>query len=172
MSVVGNVLLALKNCSFFNFKSRNRASPFFASLELISYVGRSCLYNLLLHIELARIFAQLLLKRKIGLEKYWWYLFWSIQIWILILFLKGRVRSTSQSFKCFLVAFLKSHNKMTIKLLKKFLSLQPLYRCFFYTLSQIEYTGIDMRQSVYKLFLIGAGEIEEKLIGIAIFLRR
>ena len=29
-----------------------------------------------------------------------------------------------------------------------------------------------MRQSVYKLFLIGAGEIEEKLIGIAIFLRR
>ena len=29
-----------------------------------------------------------------------------------------------------------------------------------------------MRQSVYKLFLIGAGEIEEKLVGIAIFLRR
>ena len=61
---------------------------------------------------------------------------------------------------------------MAIKLLKKLLSLQPLHRCFLYTLRQIKYTGIDMWQSVYKLFLIGAGEIEEKLIGIAIFLRR
>jgi hypothetical protein len=50
-------LFALKNCPFFNFKSGNRASSLFASLKFISYLGSSCLYNLLFHIELARIFT-------------------------------------------------------------------------------------------------------------------
>jgi len=56
LSVIGYVLFAFENSPFFNFKSKDWTSSLFASLKLISYLGSSCLYNLLFHIELAGIF--------------------------------------------------------------------------------------------------------------------